>query len=72
MVEGIKNLFGGHKTPAPATTHVESVGGVKKLEKETYAHWGTRYAGHVDGDNKALQPALDLVLLTERQRQTQD
>lgn len=71
MVEGIKNFFGGHKTPDSATQQGR-VGGVAKLPDETYAHWGSRYAGHVDGDNIALQPALDLVLITERQRQTQD
>lgn len=71
MVEGIKNLFGGHNTPHPAT-HQGTVGGVTKKPDETYAQWGTKYAGHVGGDNKALQPALDLVLLTEKQRQTKD
>lgn len=71
MLEGIKNLLDS-KNQAPPTTPVGAVGGVNKLEKETYAHWGTRYAGHVDGDNNALQPALDLVLLTEKKKQKKD
>lgn len=71
MLEGIKDFFGGHKTPDSATQQGKG-GGVAKRPDDTYAQWGSKYAGHVAGDNNSLQPALDLVLLTEKQRQTQD
>lgn len=61
------------KTTAPDTSNAvdNSVvsGGLERHSEESYAVWGGRYAGAVQGSIQALKPALDQVILTNKTEQ---
>lgn len=56
-------------TQQSANTSTASMGGLSKQSGETYASWGSRYAGATNADKEALRPALDQVILTNKQEQ---
>lgn len=60
----VQNLF------AQNNQHVAN--GVAKRDGETYAAWGSRYAGATNASLAALKPALDQVISTNKIEQTGD